>query len=83
MNYQKQRWLLAFKETNQTTQKVKYERFLNSIFARVGASHLRSSKSDTELSVYHISCFISFCPFVALSKATFAENLDIVLSRPY
>ena len=40
-------------------------------------------KSDIELSVYHISCFISVCPFVALSKATFAENSHIVLSSPY
>ena len=36
--------------------------------------------SDIKLSVYHLSCFISVCPFVALSKATFAETLHIVLS---
>ena len=35
-------------------------------------------KSDIELSVYHISCFISVCPLVALSKAKFAENLHFV-----
>ena len=40
-------------------------------------------KSDIELSVYHISCFISVCPFVALLKATCAEHLHIVLSSPY
>ena len=28
LNIQKQRWLLAFKKTNQNTQVVKYERFL-------------------------------------------------------
>ena len=38
---------------------------------------------DIELSVYHISCFISVCPFVALSKATFAEDSHIVLTSPY
>ena len=32
-------------------------------------------KSDMKLSVYHISCFISVCPFVAVSKAKFAKNL--------
>ena len=31
-------------------------------------------KSDIELGVYHISCFICVCPFVALSKAKFAES---------
>ena len=30
---------------------------------------------DIKLSVYHISCVISVCPFVALSNATFAEKL--------
>ena len=35
------------------------------------------------LSVYHISSFISVCPFVALSKAKCAENVHIVLSCPY
>ena len=40
-------------------------------------------KSDIELSVYHISCFISVCPFVGLSKATFADNLHTVLSSPH
>ena len=40
-------------------------------------------KSDIKLSVYHISCFISVCPSVALSKAKFAENVYIVLSSPY
>ena len=39
--------------------------------------------SDTKLSVYHISCFISVCPFVALSKAKFAKNVQIILSSPY
>ena len=38
-------------------------------------------KTDIELSVYHISC--SVFPFVALSKATFANNLHIVFSSPY
>ena len=41
-------------------------------------------KSDIELSVYHISCFISVCPVVALSKAKFAENSHCAaLSSPY
>ena len=35
-------------------------------------------QSDIELSVYHIWCFISVCPFVALSKAKFAANVHIV-----
>ena len=60
------------------------EGFPNSIFARVGAYiPLRSSKSDIELSVFHISCFISVRPFVDLSKATFAEKSHLVLSSPY
>ena len=40
-------------------------------------------KSDIKISVYHVSCFISVCPFGALSKAKFAENVHIVLSSPY
>ena len=39
-------------------------------------------KSDIEPSVYHILCFISVCPFVALSKAKSAENVQFVLSSP-
>ena len=36
-------------------------------------------KSDIiKLNVYHISCFISVCPFVALSKAKFAENFYFI-----
>ena len=31
----------------------------------------------------HMLCFISVCPFVALSKAKFAESVHIVLSSPY
>ena len=38
---------------------------------------------DIELSVSPISCFISVCLFVALSKATHTENLLIVLSSRY
>ena len=36
-----------------------------------------------QISVYHVSCFISVCPFIALSKARFAENLHILLLSPY
>ena len=35
--------------------------------------------SDTQLSVYSCACFIFLCPFVALLKATYAENSHIVL----
>ena len=35
-------------------------------------------KTDIKLSLDHISCFTSVCPFGALSKATFAENVHIV-----
>ena len=37
--------------------------------------------SDIQLSVYSFSCFISV--FVALLKATYADNLNIVLSCRY
>ena len=40
-------------------------------------------KCYIKLSFYHISCFVSVCPFVPLSKAKFADNLQIVLSSPY
>ena len=40
-------------------------------------------KNAIKLSAYHILCFISDCPFVALSKAKFAEKLHTVLSRPH
>ena len=40
-------------------------------------------KSDIKLSDCHILCFTSVCPLVALSKATFAENVHIVLSGLY
>ena len=36
--------------------------------------------SNIELNVSPISCFIYVCPFVALSKATYAENSHIVWS---
>ena len=48
-----------------------------------GGSILPIFKSDIKISLYHISCFISVCPFVALSEAECAENLHIVLSSPY
>ena len=32
-------------------------------------------KSDIEVNVYHISCFIFVCPFVALSKANFLPKI--------
>ena len=36
---------------------------------------------DIQLSVCSFSCFISYvCPFVALFKITYAENVHIVLS---
>ena len=40
-------------------------------------------KSNIEISVFHISCFISVCPFVYLSKEKFAENSHVVLSSLY
>ena len=43
-------------------------------------SYCTSNKSDIELNVEHISCFISVCPFGALSTATFAENVHIFFS---
>ena len=39
--------------------------------------------NDIKISVYHMSCFIYVCPFVALSKAKFAENVHSVLCSPY
>ena len=39
--------------------------------------------SDIQQSVDSFSCFISFCPFVALYAATYAENSHIVLSCRY
>ena len=40
--------------------------------------------SDIEFSVFPISCFMSVCLFVALSKATYAENSHILfLSSRY
>ena len=47
------------------------------------AFELHIVNSDIQLSVYSISCFISVCPFVALLKATYAENSHIVLSCRY
>ena len=52
-----------------------------SLQARSAAS--KAQIYDIELSVYHILRFKSVCPFVALSKAEFAENVHIVLSSPY
>ena len=40
-------------------------------------------KSDIKLSISHISCFISVCPFVASSNTKFAKHLHIVLSSPH
>ena len=44
-------------------------------------------KSDIKITVYHtvyhILCFKSVCPFVAVSKAKFAEFFYIVLTSPY
>ena len=50
-----------------------------SIFARVvhGSFSPTIFKRNTEITVYHILCFISVCPFVALLKAKFAENVHI------
>ena len=61
------------------------------------ASHKRQQLLDTKSSQWHtfqvskaaltfslatvFSCFISVCPFVALLKATYAENLHIVLCK--
>ena len=45
-----------------------------------GSFSLTIFKATLSLSVYHISCSISVCPFVALSTAKFAENVHIVLS---
>ena len=42
----------------------------------------KSDITKSKISVYHILCFISVCPFVALSKAKFAQNVHIVLSSP-
>ena len=39
--------------------------------------------SDIQLNVFPISCFISVYPFVALLKAMYAENVQIVLSSQY
>ena len=39
--------------------------------------------SDIQLSFFSFSCFISVCPFVALLKATYAENMHIALSCRY
>ena len=36
--------------------------------------------SDIQPSDDSLSCFLSVCPFVALLKATYAENSHIVLS---
>ena len=54
------------------TQSLRGRSFLTAIF-----------NSDIQLSVYSFSCFISVCRFVALLKATYAENPHIVLSCRY
>ena len=56
---------------------------LNSIYAEGGSFSPTIFNSDIELSVFPISCFMSVCPFVDLSKATFAENSHIVLFSRY
>ena len=48
-----------------------------------GSVWLAIFTSDIKLGVDHISCFIFVCPFAAVSKATVAENVHIVLSSPY
>ena len=91
----KQRWLLAFKETIKTHKNAFFtwtrQKIMCNFGERVSKLDLCEGgsfsptifKNDIEISVYHISCFISVCPFDALSKARFAENLHIVLSNPY
>ena len=41
------------------------------------------SETSVEISVYTMFRVLYVCPFVALSKAKFAENVHIVLSGPY
>ena len=48
-----------------------------------GSISTRSTDGDIQLSLSSVSCFISACLSVALLKATYSENVHILLSCLY
>ena len=64
-------------------QKSEYNKHFQTLSLR-GWERLKTDlqKWHYKISVYRISCFISVCPFVAASKAKFAQNV-LVLSNHY
>ena len=71
---QKQRWM----------NKIEFGNVISKLDLCEGGSFSPAIfNSDIQLSVFLISCFIYVCPFVAVLKATYAENLHIVLSSRY